>query len=513
MDLDRFDLLLVVAYTFAGFLLASAATARSQGTRVLGVVAAPAAAGLIITASMPTLFLDETASMLRRIPGSFSSIGLFVAAVVGAIAVTDMLLNRFVPVSVLILGRVCNLFGSLNFIQRQLPDIANSLVLGVSVLSILGLGLRLQPQERLPGPPSRAQVGAFIEASYELPGHPTGLVFWGQYDGYIALDEGRIIRFELPIEPGGDLATETVVDGINSPRGITILNGMLFVTDLGPLPCGAAILRCKRLPGLTPAETELTIIESSRAGVLAFDILPDGKLENRRVVLSDLPVANTDHAINGLEAGPDGRLYLAIGGTDANYKNPEAIDEIERPNLDLLGTIVTFMPDGSDLSIFARGLRNVYGLTFDDKERLYGTDNDGSTLRGRRREEVLQIKAGAHYGYPYEGTFGPYNVRTDDPIWILDTTVGSAAIEWSPNVGIGPGLIIGSQGRLEYVPFSEDKHGYFVSEKFATVLLDEPRGAVTIVEAAPQQRLLVGVWTYGSSGRPSVLHVLRLMIE
>ena len=69
-----------------------------------------------------------------------------------------------------------------------------------------------------------------------------------------------------------------------------------------------------------------------------------------------------------------------------------------------LGTVLRFHLDAENIEIYANGLRNIYDLEFDDAGPLWGVDNDGPTWRGFRAEEVVQIKEGANYGHPYEGT-------------------------------------------------------------------------------------------------------------
>lgn len=159
--------------------------------------------------------------------------------------------------------------------------------------------------------------------------------------------------------------------------------------------------------------------------------------------------------------------------------------------------------------MIARGLRNVYDLAVDDRGRLYGVDNDGPTFRGQKREEVLWLRQGADFGYPYEGTFGSHRRRTDEPIWILDSK-GSAGIEWGPNLGLSPGLVIGSCGKLERISFTRFGEEELVADGGDVSVLLEVPGCVTAVQPGPGGTTFLTVFPFGES---PALYVLRVKDE
>lgn len=212
---------------------------------------------------------------------------------------------------------------------------------------------------------------------------------------------------------------------------------------------------------------------------------------------------STEHGVNGVTPGPDGRLYVAIGNVDALHDRPAAVNGIGLATPNLLGTIVAVTPDGQ-LSVFARGIRNVYDLTFDDKGNLYGADNNGSTLRGWREEQVLMIRHGANYGYPYEGSYGPHRVQTDGPIWRLDS-VGSAGIEWAGNVGLGDGLLIGSESKVELLRLSKYGRALLPSGAEADYPLARVAGYVTSIEPGPDNTAIVSI--YSPTGDSSLIEL------
>ena len=499
MDISqtKLDILLIFAYAYGAFVLASSIRASKDGLRIGVALVVPAVAGIALIILLIVLFFDDSIDSIGRSADGLKAIAATGAVIFLAVAMGDLVSSRLVDISHFIVRRGYETFTRGNSNLKWIPDLTRLLLLGISIIVMIGLGFRLQPNE------PKDEITAETEAVYVLPKAPTALVFRGEYDGYIAFGEGQIARFELPRQPEGELVLETVAEEISYPHGLAILDDTLYVTEQGPFDCSDAQaagafagIRCAKLPGMSVRDSQIQILESTRGGVIAFDISQDGTLQNRRSIVTDLPVSTGDHAVNGIVVGPDKRLYVAIGNLDLLVIEddlPEILESIERPNLDLIGTIISFEPDGSSLEPFASGLRNVYGITMDEKGRIYGVDNNGLTARDWRMEEVLQIKRGANYGYPYEGTYSVKERRTDHPIWILDGK-GSSGIEWAGNLGLDPGLIVGSWDKVTYLVVDKDDEGVYVDSRGSENVLLEPKGFVTIVKAAPEQRLAIGVF-------------------
>jgi hypothetical protein len=440
-------------------------------------------AGVAVLIFLALRHSSQTRDAFGAIPDRLAALAIAAGVLFVTVAVTDFVI-RVAPASARMLFR-----GSPS--RRWLPTLVLAFSLALVVAATVAVVEKLPASEVSVSAPGRVRV----LATYTLPGHPTDIVFRGAFDGYVALAEGEIEHFELPRSPNDKLVLDSVARLPGEARGLAIVGSHLFVNELGGLPCARGSLRCKwtDLPGLSPHAAEIRILKSAKGQIVRFEITADGALRSENTIVSNLPVVSTEHAVNGMTAGPDGRLYVAIGNVDALYDEPAAVNRIGLARPDLLGTVVTVTPDGK-LSVFARGLRNVYDLAFDDSGTLYGADNDGSTLRGWRDEQVLAIRLGANYGYPYEGSFGPHRIQTDGPIWTLDN-VGSGGIEWVHGAGLGDGLLIGSQGKLDLLTLSRYGDVWLPSDPEAErTLLDLP-GYVTSIERGAGNTEFVSVYS------------------
>jgi glucose/arabinose dehydrogenase len=96
------------------------------------------------------------------------------------------------------------------------------------------------------------------------------------------------------------------------------------------------------------------------------------RVTSRRAVVRGLPFGR--HQQDTIALGPDGRLYLGSGSTC------DVCRERDRRS----AAVLSFRPDGGDLRVVARGLRNPYGLAFQPGTgALYASDNGRDDQIGR----------------------------------------------------------------------------------------------------------------------------------
>ena len=157
------------------------------------------------------------------------------------------------------------------------------------------------------------------------------------------------------------------VDSLDSPRGLVYDGNTLYVMH-------------------PPTLTAFT------------DTDGDGVADRRKTLVDGLGFGldfrGADHTTNGMQMGIDGWLYVAVG--DYGFLNATGADGRQISNRG--GGIVRVRPDGSELEIYATGLRNSYDIalnpTLDGFVR--GNTNDGYRWRTRLQHVVPQ----AHFGYP-----------------------------------------------------------------------------------------------------------------
>lgn len=222
--------------------------------------------------------------------------------------------------------------------------------------------------------------------------------------------EAYLDRIELP----EGFSISVYADGMEYPRSMALADdGTLYVGTLGALG-GDAVGKVYAIPnrdgdnrgdevitiaqelnfpnGVALREGDLYVAEINR--VTRYDNIGDNldSVPAPVVVNDDLP-DDYHHGWKYINFGPDGKLYVPVGA-------PCNVCRVEG----LHGTILRMNPDGSDLEVYARGVRNSVGFDWHpETDELWFTDN-GRDLWGDERppEELNRVtEAGQHFGFPY----------------------------------------------------------------------------------------------------------------
>ncbi len=185
---------------------------------------------------------------------------------------------------------------------------------------------------------------------------PDGTIFVG------TRGEGSVYALR---DEDGDYKAEkrwTIATGLSMPNGVAVKDGDLYVA------------------------------EHNR--ILRYDDI-ETQLANppKPVVVNEDYPSEKHHGWKFIDFGPDGKLYVPVGA-------PCNICESE----DIFNTITRINPDGSDLEIVHRGIRNTVGFTWHpETKELWFTDN-GRDWMGNDEPNCELNHAptdGMHFGYPY----------------------------------------------------------------------------------------------------------------
>ncbi len=154
-------------------------------------------------------------------------------------------------------------------------------------------------------------------------------------------------------------------------------------------------------------------------------------------------VAFRGHDSHGLIMGPDGRLYFSIGdrGYNIEFEGQKHFDPRS-------GAVFRCEPDGSDLEVFATGLRNPQELAFDQYGNLFtGDNNSDSGDRARWVHVVQDGDTGWRMEYQYLSDRGPFNrekiwhpYNEDTPAYIVppirNFADGPSGLVYYPGTGM-----------------------------------------------------------------------------
>ena len=284
-------------------------------------------------------------------------------------------------------------------------------------------------EEAAPVTPPVDESG-FVRSSFPVP-FPTSMV-WGPDDRLyvtelfgaihaVTLDENKAVVSDVPVTAlvdslGSRLTLGITVDPLSTPSNV-----ILWVSHSSPSlnngePNSSTVSRISG-PGLTTIEH----------------------------IITGLPRALANHAVNSLHFGPDDKLYIASGGnTGAGAPNDSGsefgtmeeqplsaailVADVRNPTFDgsCDNTADIFGPPPCDVVPYATGLRNAYDFVWHSNGSMYAPDNGlgvtgtfppsptppclgfgdttswtaGGDNPGSQPDILLRVQQGMYYGHP-----------------------------------------------------------------------------------------------------------------
>ncbi len=209
-------------------------------------------------------------------------------------------------------------------------------------------------------PPPGFQAAVYaenVENARSMARGPRGTVFVGSR---------TVGKVHAVVDSNGDHRADRVVliaSGLDQPNGIAMRNGALYVAT------ASRILRYDD-------------IEQHLDAPPAPVVVRDG-----------LPNPDRGHTWKYIAFGPDDLLYMSVGAPCNVCESPA-----------MVSAIVRMKPDGSDLEVFAEGVRNSVGFDWHPVTRdLWFTDNGRDLLGDDVPNDELNVasRAGQHFGFPF----------------------------------------------------------------------------------------------------------------
>jgi glucose/arabinose dehydrogenase len=198
-----------------------------------------------------------------------------------------------------------------------------------------------------------------VEGARSMALSPRGTLFVGSRDAgkvYAVLDRNNDNKADDVV---------VIAEGLNSPNGVAFRNGSLYVAEI--------------------------------SRVIRYDNI-EAMLENppKPVVVNNNFPSDSTHGWKYIKFGPDGKLYVPVG-MPCNVCNKEGEDE-------RYGTIMRMEPNGNQLEIFAKGVRNTVGFDWHPETgELWFTDNGRDWLGDNIPPDELNRapRKGMHFGFPF----------------------------------------------------------------------------------------------------------------
>ena len=196
-----------------------------------------------------------------------------------------------------------------------------------------------------------------IENARSLEKGPNGIIFVGNRGG------GQVYAIVDENQDGKADKTFVLAEGLEQPNGVAFKDGDLYIAEI----------------------SRISVMRN-----VAINLANPPKMETIR---DDFPT-ETHHGAKHIAFGPDGKLYVPVGAPcNICLKEDKRFASIMRMN-----------PDGSELELYASGIRNTVGLAWHpETKELWFTDNGRDWLGDNKPNDELNHapEKGMHFGYPF----------------------------------------------------------------------------------------------------------------
>jgi len=178
-----------------------------------------------------------------------------------------------------------------------------------------------------------------------------------------SMQEGKVYAARDGNRDGKADRVHTLASGLNMPNGVAVLDGDLYVGEISRI---------------TKLKDIARHLENPPVAEVVYEGYPK----------------DVHHGWKYLRVGPDRKLYVPVG----------APCNICNPSQEIYATLTRLDPDGKNLEIYAKGIRNTVGFDWHpDNKDIWFTDNGRDWLGDDAPPDELNTapKADMHFGYPY----------------------------------------------------------------------------------------------------------------
>ena len=214
--------------------------------------------------------------------------------------------------------------------------------------------------------PLEVPIGMTIEEAYSGLVSPRFMVYDPTDQSVIVADKNlnAVFRLRDTNNDGRYDQQQTIADGFTVVHSVALMNGVLYAADEHQL------VRLTNFAGNGRAQTITKIL--------------------------DLPTGAKDlygHRTRTVKAGNDGYLYVSIGSSC----------DVCLEDTNLRAAIIRLKPDGSDVQVYASGLRNTVDFAWRPyTSELWGVDMGRNNIGATNPpDELNKIEQGKKYGWPY----------------------------------------------------------------------------------------------------------------